>query len=235
MDGITNGPHAGDPPTVLQSADAVELNRALAEAQERIRALEAVIEADRTRIIDGVNTLEKVLRGRFWLTEGRGSYEWNDDRYRKEFGDAARAVLKAVEPLRKIGADLTNCPPTTDEVIAARRNKDARIEELERVLQRLAQMPDCGCNPCRGQCRTETALLIDLQERCDFARAVLATPAPEHPDTRRLEWLAHNLAYLMMVNPSNNVMYTLPNRGRGWKDNELRAAIDAAMKEAGNA
>lgn len=112
------------------------LRSQLAAANQRIAGLQAVIEADRTRIIDGVNALEKALNGRFWLTEGRGSYEWNDDRYRQEFGDAARAVLKAVEPLRKIGADLTNCPPTTDEVLKARVDKDKRIAELERDVAR---------------------------------------------------------------------------------------------------
>ena len=66
---------------------------------ERIAELETTIEADRTRIIDAVNGLDLVLNSRFWLTEGRGPYEWNDDRYREEFGDAARAVLKALERL----------------------------------------------------------------------------------------------------------------------------------------
>lgn len=117
---------------------------------ERIAELEAAIEADRTRIIDAVNGLDCALNSRFWLTEGRGSYEWNDDRYREEFGDAARAVLKALEPLRKIGADLTNCPQTTAEVIKARADKDKRIAEME---ARLAMVVEAG-----------TQLLLTLRE-----------------------------------------------------------------------
>ena len=62
MPPLTNGPHVGDPPTVLQSDDVVELNRALAQRDARIRDLEAVIEADRTRIIDGVNALDNPRR-----------------------------------------------------------------------------------------------------------------------------------------------------------------------------
>lgn len=108
----------------------------LAAAEARIAALEATIEADRTRIIDGVNAVEKVVNEKFWLTQGRGSYEWNDDRYRKEFGEAVRSMLKAVEPLRKIGADLTNCPQTTAEVVKARADKDAKIAALREQLKK---------------------------------------------------------------------------------------------------
>lgn len=111
----------------------LERNRAT-EARGRIAALEAVIEADRTRIIDGVNAVKAALNSRFWLTEGRGHYEWDDDRYREEFRDAANAVLEAFRLLETIGADLSNCPQTTKDVIKARQDKEARIAALESDL-----------------------------------------------------------------------------------------------------
>ena len=29
-----------------------------------------------------------------WVAEGRGCYEWDDDRYKEEAGDALRAVIE---------------------------------------------------------------------------------------------------------------------------------------------
>lgn len=46
-----------------------------------------------------------------------------------------------------------------------------------------------------------------------------------------MDWLSDNAAFLTLVNKQTNVMYILPNRGMGWKGNELRDAIDAAKKE----
>jgi len=42
------------------------------------------------------------------------------DRYRQEFEWAVEAILAKIEPLRKIVADLKNCPTTQAEVDAAR-------------------------------------------------------------------------------------------------------------------
>lgn len=50
-------------------------------------------------------------------------------------------------------------------------------------------------------------------------------------DTDRLDWLADNLAYIMLgadYTKGRTMMEVLPNNGRGWKDGELRAAIDKA-------
>lgn len=115
-----------------------DIKKLISTRDERIAQLEAVIESDRTRIVDGVNKVNRVLDGYFWMTEGRGNYAWDDDRYRLEFGNAARAILKALESLRKIGADLKDCPKTTDEVVKARQDKDARIAELEAERDALA-------------------------------------------------------------------------------------------------
>lgn len=49
-------------------------------------------------------------------------------------------------------------------------------------------------------------------------------------DTERLDWLADNLAYIMLganYDEGRVAMECLPNNGRGWKDGELRAAIDS--------
>lgn len=47
------------------------------------------------------------------------------------------------------------------------------VERLREALGRIAAPLDCGCRPCRGSCRSETALSIELEERQDVARQAL--------------------------------------------------------------
>jgi len=61
----------------------------LLDATARAEAAEQQLEFDRTTCHNFINALDAALDGRFWLTEGRGSYSWDDDRYRAEFHDAA--------------------------------------------------------------------------------------------------------------------------------------------------
>ena len=96
----------------------------------QLDAAKSAIEYDRSAIADGVTAVTKVLDSRYWLTEGRGSYEWDDDRYQKEFLAAGQELIKAIAPLKKIAADLKNSPQTTDEVIQARRDLKAENDRL---------------------------------------------------------------------------------------------------------
>lgn len=122
--------------TAIDDADVVRLNAELAARNRTIEELRAVIEADRTKVAGHITALDKVLHARFWLTEGRGSYEWDDDRYKEEFRAAVLEVLEVLKPLRQFGADLTNCPQTTDAVLAARADKDKQIEGLRKESDR---------------------------------------------------------------------------------------------------
>ncbi len=56
---LTDGPHVGDPPLKIQSADVVELNRALALSQDRVRELEAALQ----RISSEVPSVTPLCKG----------------------------------------------------------------------------------------------------------------------------------------------------------------------------
>ncbi len=90
-----------------------------------------VIDRDRYVVAHGVVAVENEIRGREWLLTGRGPYEWDDDDYRKEFGDALEAIRDAMEPLRKVGWDKSDCTRITERVIAA---KEAAAEMLKRPI-----------------------------------------------------------------------------------------------------
>jgi hypothetical protein len=85
-----------------------------------LREARATNERDRTVLHRIVRQVDDEITGRMWLIEGRGAYEWDDDRYRQEFGWAVKALQEKLEPLRKIAGDLSHCPTTQNEVDKAR-------------------------------------------------------------------------------------------------------------------
>jgi len=89
-------------------------------AEAQLKASKAANERDRTVVAEGIIGIERALKAHEWLRLGRGSYEWDDDKWKDEFGIAFDAVHAALTPLRKVASDLTNCPTTTAEVTAAR-------------------------------------------------------------------------------------------------------------------
>ena len=88
---------------------------ALAAREVEIAEAKNANERDRSEVYFAIKTLDKELYGRSWMRESRGSYEWNDDRFHNEFGEALDSFDKALEPLRNIKQDLTNCSPTLEE------------------------------------------------------------------------------------------------------------------------
>lgn len=85
------------------------------------KRLRAVIERDRTRAHVWIERLRAVLASYAWLKDGRGSYAWDDERYKSEFAvmhaDLDRALTKAETELHV--RDLSDCPETQAEAEAA--------------------------------------------------------------------------------------------------------------------
>jgi hypothetical protein len=141
---------------------ARNLRTRIAELEAERDAAKEQLEWDRTQCADFLTKLTKCMDSRFWLTEGRGSYAWDDDRYREEFKDAAVELLAAIEPLRNMAANLTSGLQTTAEVVQARidlkklvlaitAERDAAKAEAEKLKAELAAeenncpFPDFSC------------------------------------------------------------------------------------------
>ena len=113
---------------------------ALEAANKRADEAEAALERDRSIVAAHTTALFKAIEGRQGLLEGRGSYEWVDDRYRKEFGEALKEIEAPIERLRAIARDWTNCPTDPEKIKDARSSETeltalrARVAELEEVL-----------------------------------------------------------------------------------------------------
>lgn len=94
---------------------------ARAEANsEADKKYEAIIERDRTRATMCLNGIEKAIHGHEWLKLGRGSYEYSDDRWRDEFKDCILNIEAALEFLKELARDWSNCPKKHTEIMEAR-------------------------------------------------------------------------------------------------------------------
>ncbi|MBM3929502.1 MAG: hypothetical protein FJ335_13765 [Sphingomonadales bacterium] len=79
-----------------------------------------VIDRDRYVVAHCANQIEQAIRGREWLTQGRGPYEWDDDRFYEEFADAVEAIREAAKPLAIVAWDKSDCTRIAERVNAAR-------------------------------------------------------------------------------------------------------------------
>ena len=86
-------------------------------------ALRRVIERDRFLVSKAIMQFENALYAYSWLREGRGPYEYSDDKWMNEFKFALQLLEKAIEPLRSIAIDKSYCPTDWDEILKARRGE----------------------------------------------------------------------------------------------------------------
>ncbi|MBY2957564.1 hypothetical protein FIV32_02215 [Sphingomonadales bacterium 58] len=90
-----------------------------------------VIDRDRYIVAHGLNRVRAAIRSYSWLLEGRGPYEWDDDKYRDEFGDAVKHIEAALDPFYRVAWDKSDCTKIEARVIAA---KEAASELLKQPL-----------------------------------------------------------------------------------------------------
>lgn len=95
----------------------------LASSHQEVERLKAVIERDRTRFGIWIERLRAETRSRWGMATSRGSYEWDDEAYRKEFGAALTAFEKALDRVfEEVHVrDFTDSPTTDKGVQEARR------------------------------------------------------------------------------------------------------------------
>ena len=55
------------------------------------------LQAESDALFDIINEIKKELDARWWIFEGRGSYAWDDDQYRRETGWSFNAIRDLLE------------------------------------------------------------------------------------------------------------------------------------------
>jgi len=94
------------------------------ETQTEIGRLRAALNSDRTGLAAGLVAILDRCKAASWIEDGRGCYEWDDERYKEEAGRALRGVVEiATLALRDSGAlvDRTFNGPLDDAVRASKK------------------------------------------------------------------------------------------------------------------
>ncbi len=97
-----------------------------------VKRLTAVIEHDRSKVVDVLAEANAVLKNYGWLAEGRGSYAFDDDRWKDEFKVCMDSLAKVLDPMRGIASDLSDSPIKWADIVAARSMTDAPAEAEQR-------------------------------------------------------------------------------------------------------
>ena len=101
------------------------------QALNREKNLIMQLEHDRTLVAMCITAAKQVVNSRDWLTEGRGCYDWNDDKWHEEFAAAAKEFLEVIEPLEKVAADWKDCPTNADDISEARKGIGADAQPVD--------------------------------------------------------------------------------------------------------
>lgn len=75
------------------------------EERQKIEILEKALKDDATDLWQVTNAIKKEIADRDWIMEGRGCYQWDDDRYKDETRLAFEAVEKIIKDAQKPAAN----------------------------------------------------------------------------------------------------------------------------------
>lgn len=118
--------------TAVEATKRLFQRAVVAEAQ--LREISEQLEFDRTSVADCLTKANKAIDSRYWLTEGRGSHEWNDERWHKEFYAAAKEIKASLNPLTRIAADWTGCPQIGVDIVKSRVDLKSLLSQIREVL-----------------------------------------------------------------------------------------------------
>ena len=108
--------------------------------------LQHMLDRDRYIVAIALGTIRKALDGHRWLLEGRGPYEWDDDRYRDEFAAWVRGIEASTGLLAKLARDHGDCTTDTAKVQAAR--EAAREYAVDAPVGHRTMLPSDLGLPC---------------------------------------------------------------------------------------
>ena len=164
------------------------------EELERERGrLRDVIERDRTKTAEVISSARGVLASRAWLAEGRGSYEFDDEKYQEEFGAAITEILVALDPLRALAADWSDCPKdyrgaridwkaraeAAESQLAARDAELGRLRAVLKLAGEFCHSVDAAAEDLGGGFRPLATILKELGPAVDAAARATLAPFPE--------------------------------------------------------
>jgi DNA repair exonuclease SbcCD ATPase subunit len=96
------------------------------------------------------------------------------EEYRHEFNAECRAHTHTFMQVEMLKHDINRLSETNSELATEIERLIAEIE----IIKRVSLGPDCGCNPCRGQCTSAESLQVVLDQIHDMTSKALAETKP---------------------------------------------------------
>lgn len=114
------------------------------EAETRMRQ---ALERDRSEVAGALARIRARIASWEHLSgPGRGSYAWDDDEWKTQFGFAIQAIADEVDGLSHIAGDKTDCPETDAEVKVSRATGRLYLGPPPRKFRRTHNLtPPEGC------------------------------------------------------------------------------------------
>lgn len=101
--------------------DENEQRARIAVLEAALRDADAALLRDRTGLAKALGAIVNEVQGRLWVSAGRGCYDWDDDRYKEEAGEALRMVLGIAQlALLKSGSMVIPALQAIDAVLEVR-------------------------------------------------------------------------------------------------------------------
>ncbi len=104
--GTCNNLH-GDP-SGLCSTHRNMPGETLRQLRDEVARVRTLINRDRTGLAKAIECMVKEAGGRLWVTDGRGPYAWDDERYKDEAGQALRSVIAIGKKALNDSGDLSD-------------------------------------------------------------------------------------------------------------------------------
>jgi hypothetical protein len=169
----------GDDPDGLYDR-AKSLIASMRPVPDDVEHLRHVIDRDRYVAANAHGAIEAAISRRAWLSQpGRGSYEYDDERYQLEFGLALDEIREALKPLLRLAKDKTDCTRDPVKVQAAR---DAAQSIIAAAPDDVREVFAAGFHAAEralgyeGCDESEDALAIEWEEYSALSALPAATP-----------------------------------------------------------
>jgi hypothetical protein len=158
---------------------------ALAAVTAERDAARQALENDAADLWRVTNALKDVIASHSWVTEGRGSYEWDDDRYRDETRlafDAVRALVADVQhPAQQRFHEVVGHEPAPMQRLRERAQQaEADVARLRAGLkQRVAAMGEDADKMIADY--TNSAMVRWFEAHITALAALLTAPSGQEP------------------------------------------------------
>jgi len=94
-----------------------------------VERLKDVLHADKTGLAAALDKCVTLAQARMWIVDGRGSYSWDDDKYRREAGWALREIIDHCRGALKASGDLAHAECCGRGKKPAERGKENPCED----------------------------------------------------------------------------------------------------------